>query len=80
MAGVSQPPKVRSAVLVANRMSPADIHTKPDGTVVRTLWGELAWQLRMKLGFMTRTDTGRLTSGFRLMLPESVGSTRRGVG
>src|ERR1017187_9107677 len=32
-------------------MSPADIHTKPDGTVVRTLWGELAWQLGGKEGY-----------------------------
>src|SRR5580692_2855953 len=45
MAGVSQPPKIRRAVLVGNRMSPADLHKKPDGTVVRTMWGELAWQL-----------------------------------
>src|SRR5579872_5930273 len=51
MAGVSQPPKVRRAVLVGNRMSPADIHKKPDGTVVRTLWGELAWQLGGKEGY-----------------------------
>jgi hypothetical protein len=51
MAGVSQPPKVRRAVLVGLRMSPADIHTKPDGTVVRTLWGELAWQLGGKEGY-----------------------------
>jgi hypothetical protein len=51
MAGVSQPPKVRRAVLVGNRLSPADIHKKPDGTVVRTLWGELAWQLGGKEGY-----------------------------
>ncbi|HEY1754439.1 MAG TPA: Swt1 family HEPN domain-containing protein [Bryobacteraceae bacterium] len=51
MAGVSQPPKVRRAVLVGNRMSPADIHKKPDGTVVRTLWGEMAWQIGGKEGY-----------------------------
>ncbi len=51
MAGVSQPPKVRRAVLVGNRLSPADVHKKPDGTVVRTLWGELAWQLGGKEGY-----------------------------
>jgi hypothetical protein len=51
MAGVSQPPKVRRAVLVGNRMSPADLHKKPDGTVVRTLWGELAYQLGGKEGY-----------------------------
>jgi predicted AAA+ superfamily ATPase len=31
--------------LVGNRISPGNPVTKPDGTVVRTLWGELAWQL-----------------------------------
>lgn len=36
---------VRRVVLVGNRMSPGNPVTKPDGTVVRTLWGELAWQL-----------------------------------
>ena len=51
IAGVSQPPKVRRAVLVGNRMSPADIHKKPDGTVIRTLWGELAWQVGGKEGY-----------------------------
>ena len=51
MAGVSQPPKVRRAVIVGNRMSPADLHKKPDGTVVRTLWGEIAWQLGGKEGY-----------------------------
>ena len=38
-------PAVRRAVLVGNRISPGNPVTKPDGTVVRTLWGELAWQL-----------------------------------
>jgi len=51
LAGVSQPPLVRRAVLVGNRLSPADVHTKPDGTVIRTLWGELAWQLGGKEGY-----------------------------
>jgi len=51
LAGVSQPPKVRRAVLVGNRLSPADVHKKPDGTVIRTLWGELAWQLGGKEGY-----------------------------
>lgn len=51
LAGVSQPPRVKRAVLVGNRISPADMHQKPDGTVVRTLWGELAWQLGGKEGY-----------------------------
>ena len=43
--GVTELPAVRRAVLVGNRISPGNPVTKPDGTVVRTLWGELAWQL-----------------------------------
>ncbi|MYH50428.1 MAG: ATP-binding protein [Gammaproteobacteria bacterium] len=38
-------PQVRRVVLVGNKISPARPDRKPDGTVVRTLWGELAWQL-----------------------------------
>ena len=38
-------PAVRRVVLVGNKISPARPERKPDGTVVRTLWGELAWQL-----------------------------------
>ena len=38
-------PRVRRVVLVGNKISPARPDQKPDGTVVHTLWGELAWQL-----------------------------------
>ena len=38
------------AVLVGTRISPGNPVTKPDGTVVRTLWGELAWQLGHESG------------------------------
>lgn len=38
-------PIVRRVVLVGNKISPGNPVTKSDGTVVRTLWGELAWQL-----------------------------------
>lgn len=38
-------PAVRRVVLVGNKISPGNPVTKADGTVVRTLWGELAWQL-----------------------------------
>ena len=44
-AATTRLPSVRRAVLVGNRVSPGNPVTKPDGTVVRTLWGELAWQL-----------------------------------
>jgi predicted AAA+ superfamily ATPase len=44
-AGVTKLPTARRVVLVGNKISPGNPVTKPDGTVVRTLWGELAWQL-----------------------------------
>jgi hypothetical protein len=42
---------VKRAVLVGTKISPGQPHKKPDGTVVRTLWGELAWQLGGKDGY-----------------------------
>ena len=44
-AGAARLPRVNRVVLVGNRISPGNPETKPDGTRVRTLWGELAWQL-----------------------------------
>jgi len=44
-AGAADLPRVRRVVLVGNRISPGNPVDKPDGTVVRTLWGELVWQL-----------------------------------
>jgi predicted AAA+ superfamily ATPase len=50
-AGVTSLPTARRVVLVGNKISPGNPSTKPDGTVVRTLWGELAWQLGGKKAF-----------------------------
>ena len=50
-AGVKNPPAARRVVLVGNKISPGNPVTKTDGTVVRTLWGELAWQLGGKKAF-----------------------------
>ena len=41
----------RRVVLVGNKISPGNPVTKAAGTVVRTLWGELAWQLGGKEAF-----------------------------
>jgi predicted AAA+ superfamily ATPase len=49
-AGVSKLPAARRVVLVGNRISPGNPATKEGGTVVRTLWGELAWQLGFAAG------------------------------
>ena len=37
-------------MLVGNKISPGNPAVKADGTVVRTLWGELAWQLGYAAG------------------------------
>lgn len=50
-SGVSGLPAVKRIVLVGNRISPGNPVTKADGTVVRTLWGELVWQLGGKKAF-----------------------------
>jgi predicted AAA+ superfamily ATPase len=49
-AGATTVPNVNRVVLVGNKISPGNPVTKRDGTVVRTLWGELAWQLGFAAG------------------------------
>ena len=77
-AGVSSAPAVNRAVIVGNKISPGNPAIKPDGIVVRTLWGELAWQLGLAKGGplearkafeRVRADDERATSpGDRLRL------------
>ena len=56
-------PSVNRVVLVGNRISPGNPVTKPDGTVIRTLWGELAWQLGGKKAFdRIQADDEKATS------------------
>jgi len=50
-ADVKTLPRAKSVVLVGNKISPGNPVTKSDGTVVRTLWGELAWQLGGKKAY-----------------------------
>lgn len=45
ISGEADLPFACRAVLVGTQLSPADWRQKPDGTVVHTLWGEMAWQL-----------------------------------
>jgi len=42
---------VRKAVLVGTKISPGQVHKKQDKVTVKTLWGELAWQLGGKEGY-----------------------------
>lgn len=56
-------PTIRPVVLVGNKISPGNPVTKADGTVVNTLWGELAWQLGGKEAYARiRADDERGTS------------------
>ncbi len=48
--GVSSLPSVNRIVLVGNRISPGSPSTKDGRPGVRTLWGELAWQLGFDAG------------------------------
>ncbi|GAB4177088.1 MAG: Swt1 family HEPN domain-containing protein [Rhodocyclaceae bacterium] len=50
-AGVKSLPTARRVVLVGNTISPGNPVTKPDGTRVATLWGELAYQLGGRQAF-----------------------------
>jgi len=62
-AGIKALPKARRVVLVGNKISPGNPSTKSDGTVVRTLWGELAWQLGGKKAFARiKADDERATN------------------
>lgn len=62
-AGVKKLPPVKRVVLVGNKISPGNPVTKSDGTVVRTLWGELAWQLGGKKAFKrVQADDEKATS------------------
>jgi predicted AAA+ superfamily ATPase len=73
-AGAKKLPAARRVVLVGNRISPGNPVTKPDGTVVRTLWGELAWQLGGKKTFKRlAADDEKATSpgdALRVLLKE----------
>ncbi len=50
-AAVKIPKTVNRVVIVGTKISPGQPSKKPDGTIVRTLWGEIAWQLGGKKAF-----------------------------
>jgi predicted AAA+ superfamily ATPase len=62
-SGMSTLPTARRVVLVGNKISPGNPTIKADGTVVRTLWGELAWQLGGKAAYeRVRADDEKATN------------------
>ncbi|MCK6484528.1 MAG: DUF499 domain-containing protein [Phycisphaerae bacterium] len=57
------PKNVRRAVFVGTQISPGRPHKKPDGTTIRTVWGEIAWQLGGKDGYkLVKEDDERATN------------------
>jgi predicted AAA+ superfamily ATPase len=60
---ITKLPKTNIAVLVGNKISPGNPTIKKDGTVVNTLWGEMAYQLGGKEAYeKIRLDDERATS------------------
>lgn len=58
-AGIDVAPKVNRAVIVGTALSPAEVSVKPDGTEIRTLWGEMAWQLGDTEGYAMVADSDK---------------------
>ena len=63
-AGVAELPTVRRAVLVGTALSPGQPH-RVDGLEIRTLWGELAWQLGGAAGYglLAEADANGVSPG-----------------
>lgn len=56
-------PTVNRATIVGTKISPGNPSTKDDGTIIRTIWGEIAWQLGGKAGYeMVRADDEKATN------------------
>ena len=60
--GLVMPAKVGRAVLVGQQIQPGAVIREEDGTEVRTLWGELAWQLGGAEGFALVADADRTST------------------
>lgn len=51
--------KVKRVAIVGNEFAAGQTTEKPDGTIVRTLWGELAWQLGGAEGYAYLADSDK---------------------
>lgn len=57
--GVTSLPTVQRAVVVGTKLPPGQVTVKPDGTEIRTMWGELAWQLGGAEGYALVAEADR---------------------
>lgn len=60
--GLRIPSGVRRAVFVGTKVSPGRVHKKDDGTEIRTMWGEIAWQLGGREGYEIVKDADRTST------------------
>src|SRR5581483_7773138 len=62
-------PSANRAVLACNYLSVDTPWKKPDGTTIRTLWGELAWQLGGKEGYklVAESDKNSVSPGGEIL-------------
>lgn len=51
-----QRPTIKTAVFVGTSLGVDERSIKPDGTEIRTIWGEMAWQLGKKAGYTIVAD------------------------
>jgi hypothetical protein len=67
--GIELPDSIARAVVSGQWLSPSSPNTKPDGTVTRTVWGEIAWQLAGKAGYelVAEADRDGTNPGTRLI-------------
>lgn len=67
--GLDVPEKVKRAVLVGTSRGPQDVITLEGGQVIKTTWGELAWQLGGQAGFdmIAENDARGIAPGSNLL-------------
>jgi hypothetical protein len=74
LAGVELPPSIARVAVVGGWLPPGHATKKPDGTVVRTMWGEIAWQLGGRAAFDVIADADATSTnpgdGLRRLLAE----------
>jgi len=70
VVGVPLPPTIRRVALVGNEIPPGQPVTKRDGTVVHTLWGELAWQIGGAEGYALLAEADRTATNPGALLDE----------
>ena len=78
--GLSVPPNVNRAVLVGTSRGPQDLLSVEGGREIRTIWGELAWQLGGEEAFvmLAENDARGIAPGSQIFWrPCSSGAPRR---